>query len=467
MPWTGDVIATINDFLRNRYDMSGVSALRVYRNPVLERVRKVASKEDLFAYATGKGHTLTIQTSAPMNTAGRGETEDWPKPGKTTFKQLTVREIQYAASTGITQEEQDEATRSEAGVATLLDIKLRDLRDALRFRLQCGVRGDGTGRLARVASFAGGSAGGVLTLQNTAANFGWDGASMMIPDMVVDVYGISGTTWTKRLTGYYVTAINTSVPTAHTVTIAPGPDGSFTGNPASGDVVFLSGSALPVDSSLDPTTGWRELNGLLYLVDDGSSSFASGGGGSFRGVTYLGVNRTAYPTLMSRVIKLWDNNQPVSWDLETLMQPIRDIDSGFADGRVTALYCHPDMAAAIARKAAAAHNATTLVTDGKVTGGYYTRELNVEGRMIPIIPMPQGWPKHTILGVDEEQLRLYLPQDITFVNPYTGKTGTSQVFFGSPGARNLTFEAWLRFVGQLVMLRCDSSFRLEGLRVDE
>jgi hypothetical protein len=216
------------------------------------------------------------------------------------------------------------------------------------------------------------------------------------------------------------------------------------------------------------------MAGLLYLIDDGTRNWKftgeganPPGSGSPR-QDYFGItNRTNIPSLVSPVYSKWDGDAPGSWDLEDLLKPIRDIDSGFADGQVTAIYCHPDMAAAIARKAAAAHNATMTVNDGKVTGGYYTRQLNVEGRMVPIIPMSQGWPKHTVLGVDEDKLRLYMPQDINFVNPYTGESGNRQVFFGSPGQRNMTFEAWLRFVGQLVALRCDTSFRLEGLRTDE
>lgn len=471
MSYTGDVISDINDFLRNRYDMGLIQKYRMYRNPVLERVRKVSDKESMFAFATGKGHTLTMQTGAPMNAGGRAETGDFPYPGKTTFKQLTVKEIQYAASAGITKEEQEEARASEAAVANLIDIKLSDLRNDIKYRLHAGVRGDGTGRLARVASYSTVS-GKVVTVDNTAQDFGWDGTEMMLVGMPIDILTPADTTthWQTRVRNAIVTAL-----TATTITIdTAGPNSSDvdSANITDGDMVFLAGSTnVADDTAIDWNTGFQEVRGLFGLIDDGTSSFtalkAGTKTGSGLGANYFGVTRTSYPSLVSSVTSFWDGTAAGSWDLEDLLKPIRDIDNGFADGKVTALYCSPDMSAAIARKAALANNETHLNTNGKVTGGYYTRELNVEGRMVPIIPMAQGWPKHTIIGVDEEQLVFYIPQDINFINPYSGKTGKGEVFFMAPGKRNLTFEAWMRFVGQLFMRRCDTSFRLEGLRVDE
>jgi len=465
MPWTGDVISEINNFLRERYDMSGVQALRVYRNPVLERVRKVATKEDLFLHAGGKGLAAVLQTGVPMNATVRTEADDFPQPGKTRFERLVVREVQYAATTGITLEEQEEARQSEAGVASLLDIKLRDLKDDLRWRLQCAVRGDSTGRLGRVGGFTSPWA----TLNNTAKNFGWDDVDMFLPGMEVDIFrpNAAGTSWSAVRGGLVVEEVDKA---NKRIKLVSGPNTTGSTNPAANDIIFLRGAV-----TLSGTTlVYRDMAGLLYLIDDGTRNWMftgenanPPGSGSPR-QDYFGIaNRTTIPSLVSPVYSKWDGDSPGSWDLEDLLKPIRDIDSGFADGQVTAIYCHPDMAAAIARKAAAAHNATMTVNDGKVTGGYYTRQLNVEGRMVPIIPMSQGWPKHTVLGVDEDKLRLYMPQDINFVNPYTGESGNRQVFFGSPGQRNMTFEAWLRFVGQLVALRCDTSFRLEGLRTDE
>jgi len=400
-----------------------------------------------------------------MNATVRTEAGDFPQPNKTKFERLVVREVQYAATTGITLEEQEEARQSEAGVASLLDIKLRDLKDDLRWRLQCAVRGDGTGRLGRVSSYTAPNA----TLDNTAKNFGWDDVDMFLPGMEVDIFrptvSNSTVTWASVVAGLVVSQVDKP---NKIVALVDGPNKTGSGTPQAGDIIFLRGAVTVSSSQLV----YHDMAGLLYLIDDGTRSWIfSGtnppGSGSPRS-DYFGIsNRRDVPSLISPVYSKWDGDFPGSWDLEDLLKPIRDIDSGFADGQVTAIYCHPDMAAAIARKAAAAHNATMTVDDGKVTGGYYTRQLNVEGRMVPIIPMPQGWPKHTVLGVDEDKLRLYMPQDINFVNPYTGESGNRQVFFGSPGQRNMTFEAWLRFVGQLVALRCDTSFRLEGLRTDE
>jgi hypothetical protein len=487
MAWTGDVIADINDFLRNRYDMSDVQSLRTYQNPVLERIRKVKSAKDLYAYATGRGVTHTIQTAVGMNATGRTEAGDFPYPQPSEFKQLSIREVQYAATTGITYEEQQEAKTSQAAVANLVDIKLKDLKDDLRFRLNRAFQGDGTGRLASVGSMAllakPNPPGGtylateyqVITVNNTDANFGWADVSLLVVGMPVDCHTPSNSgAWITKFTGGVITAINASAKTVTVATnAASGPNGASVGSAAASDVLFLGGS-LNFTSGADTwatitAAGGGHVNecrGLINIVDDGSSNWASTNAGSRYGADYFGLTRTSYPMMQAAVTNMFSGGNPVSWDLEDVYDAIAAVDYGTGGGKVNALYCHPTMQRAIARKAFTSNNTTVIMSDRKTTPGYQTQKIDVGGRTVDIVPM-WGLPPYSIYGVCEADLVLYMPEDINFVNPYTGGKGNSQVFFGAPGARNLTFEAWIRWVGQLYARRCDNCFRIDGLRNDE
>lgn len=459
MPYTGELISDINGFLREQYDMSGVQALRHYQNPLLERIQKVSDPEDVVAHLGGRGHIHTIQTKSPMNAQGRVEDGDVPLPGKHDFQQLKVQAREIVCSTGITQREQQEATRSAAGVANLVDIKLTDLKNDLKWRLALAAAGDGTGRMARVASWN--NTTKVATVDNTAADFGWAGTKFLLPGMLVDICTPSDSgNWTKKVSNGLITAL-----TATTITIDL-TNGTQHAAPDDNDIVFLRNSTQFTNGQ--PLKNYLEVTGILHIADDGTSKYSSGGTGSYAGSNYYGLNRTIYPTLQAKVYKKWNNGNPVSWDLEDLMAPIDAVRDGFGGGKITALYCSSTMARAIARKAAAAGNATQNFGpgDNKITGGFYTRALNANGNLIPIIPMGERINDNTIFGLNEDDMVWYNPVPINFVSPY-GETGNKAVFFGSPGARDLTFEAWLQFQGQLYSRRCDNHFRIEGLRVDE
>lgn len=129
---------------------------------------------------------------------------------------------------------------------------------------------------------------------------------------------------------------------------------------------------------------------------------------------------------------------------------------------MTAIYASPNTVAAIARKAATSSemNAYVPVTDGKITGGWYTDAIRSStGRIVPLIPCTEI-PDGTVFGGDEGDLVLFQPVPIGFET--YGRKGP---FFPSPGRRDLTFEAWMRFVGNLVARRTDNWFVIEGLQV--
>jgi len=488
MPWTGDVISGVNEILKN-VDMSGVTDLRVYKNPFLARLEREYSHDNFY---TGAGARMSLKATVPMNARPRVDAQDVPLPTPHRFTRMTVNLAEYVASTGITIKEQEVAKRSKTAVANLADIKLEDLKDDLRFRLNNAARGDGTGRLGYVGSVAndaGGAAGSGtggtpwhVTLGNTGVNFGWGGADRFEVGMFVDIVepDTPGSTsgWNVRATNLQVTSVDyatgvvvLSALTQNGVAISTVVDtsnmntkGNY-GNLAN-DMIVSAGALTFTGTSSAGISTWNEMNGLLALVDNGASTFndtAGTGTGCYRGTYFQGIaDRTTMPQLCSKVYNKWSGTSPGSWDLEDILKPIRDVDFGYSGGQTTALYVHPDMQAAIARKAYQANNALQNVTDNKVTGGYYTKTLVTStGRSVPIIPM-QGHPLNTIIGVCEDDYKVVMPNEIGFVNPYS-PGGGGDPFFAAPGSRNLTYEAWLRCELNVVAERCDNSFRIEGL----
>lgn len=486
MPWTGDVISGVNEILKN-VDMSGVTDLRVYKNPFLARLEREIEHDNFY---TGAGARMSLKATVPMNARPRVDAQDVPLPTPHTFTRMTVNLAEYVASTGITIKEQEVAKRSKTAVANLADIKLEDLKDDLRFRLNNAARGDGTGRLGYVGSVSatlGGATGTGgspwhVTLGNTGVNFGWGGADRFEVGMFVDIVepdtpdSTSG--WNVRATNLQVTSVDyatgvvvLSALTQNGVAISTVVDtsnmntkGNY-GNLAN-DMIVSAGALTFTGTSSAGISTWNEMNGLLALVDDGTSTFndtAGTGTGCYRGKYFQGIaDRTTMPQLCSTVYNKWNGTSPGSWDLEDILKPIRDVDFGYSGGQTTALYVHPDMQAAIARKAYQANNALVNVNDNKVTGGYYTKTLITStGRSVPIIPM-QGHPLNTIVGVCEDDYKVIMPNDIGFVNPYS-PGGGGDPFFAAPGSRNLTYEAWLRCELNVVAERCDNSFRIEGL----
>ena len=72
--------------------------------------------------------------------------------------------------------------------------------------------------------------------------------------------------------------------------------------------------------------------------------------------------------------------------------------------------------------------------------------------------------QHSLL-VSAERRRALHAEDINFVNQPTGRATVRSS--SGVGERNLTFRAWIRWVGQLYARRCDNMFRIDGLRNDE
>lgn len=471
-----DVVRDLNALLKE-YDMAGIEDIATYRHPLLARIEKVVDKEAAFP---GAGFVPRIQTRAPKNAQVRAEDDDVPLPGKHAYEKMSVPVVEFMASTGVTKRELEEIVRRPTAVADIVDEKLDDLKTDIRLRLSLAMRGDGTGRLCRVDATGSITGSGTeaspwvvpIGVATTRFNWGWTATDVIEPGLRVDVYTIPSnpynTACTLKRKNLIVAAVSDT-----TISLYADTNSSGSGTIANNDTIFLTNTVI-LNEANNYLLGFQEMMGIWGIVDTtnsqnddsargslGSASFPRRGAGA--GVRFQGLtNRGLYSQLKSRVVSNFSSGNPAAWTLETIRQEIRAIDYGKGGGQVTAIYASPNTVAAIARKAASSSemNAYVPVTDGKITGGWYTDAIRTStGRIVPLIPCTEI-PDGTVFGGDEGDLVLFQPVPIGFET--YGRKGP---FFPSPGRRDLTFEAWMRFVGNLVARRTDNWFVIEGLQV--
>ena len=476
MAWTGDTLSVLTEILNER-PMDDVVESMGFRNAIYNRIMKTSREEDFY----GEYAKLLIHTTAPMNAVPRVEGGLVVLPGADVFKELHIKEAQYMASVGWTQEEIELAVRKKgSALIDLVNLKLKNAPLDLRYKLNLAFMGDGTGRLCRLSAAIGGAGGsgtvaapyyGTCTVDNTTGDFGIVGTSHLRNGMLVDIYTIgsvttgfpTGATFTKKVIGMVVSDITG---TTFKITQTQEADYYLT-TLADDDVVFVHDS---INVSGTTFVSWNGSMGLYGIVDGGgcaANEFTDSGNlynGSFSGVSFQGLSRTTYPQLKARVARAdtWGAGTAgtaMACDLGIINAEIRKIDEeSETGGEVTALYMNGATRDWMAGLAYAQQNAFVQVTGGKIIPGMpnITGFRSATGRIIPVIPASQ-MPDGHIMGGDERDLILF--QSV----PLDWYTGMGSKSFPSPGTRDLTFESWLRTKCMLAARRCDNWFRLEDI----
>ncbi|MEN6581685.1 MAG: hypothetical protein ABFD54_04490 [Armatimonadota bacterium] len=469
--WTGDTLGTVQEMM-NEKKTELVEGFK-YQFPILNRVSKVVRKE---AY-NGKYVIVPMHVSGGMNASPRGETDNVVTPLPDTFIEERIQLSEIMGSIGLTQDEMDYAVKSGgSAVGNLIDIKKNGALQDAKYKLNLFFAGDGTGKLARIASVTTHDASSATYVAgNTYADSGIPGTSRLKVGMLVDIYTVAGIgatdAWTIKVSGARVT----SVANATTFSVAY----SSHVDVAANDFVFIHNSVnVGSDTYL---AGYKGSNGLWDIVNSNTTTgttlaheYASADNynGSCRGATFQNVTRATYPQLnaLIRTAAEWASGTKgtaTTCDLSVINDTIRMIDeeggaSGLGGGQVTAIYMNGKTRDWMARLAKVDGNAFVNVDSGKIVPGLYIESYRTStGRIIPIIPM-NTLPDGVIMLGDERDLMLFEPESIDW---YRGING--QLLFPVPGARNLTFEAWVRWKGMLAARRCDNWARIEDIDVTQ
>lgn len=457
--------------------MDDVVAMAAFRFPLYNRIRRTASHEDFY----GEYAKILMHTGSHLNAGPRRESTDVKLPGKDTFAELHIDIAQYMGSIGWTLEEAERAVRKGgSAMIDLVDFKVRNAPRDLKWKMNLAIHGDGTGRLARVASYTESSAStyGTVVVDNLAAEFGWNNVDWIRDGMLVDIYAVAGITstsdWTKHAKNVKVSAVSKSGKSFR-IDISDESD-TFIGTSgtviADGDFVFLAGSA-KINASTTHFEGWNNIMGLHGIIDDAASvgqEFHSGGSnaynGSWYGATFQGVTRASYAQTKALVRRAGDwgggtDGTAQSCDLNTVDETIYMIDeTGDGDGSVTCMMMNGNTRRWMRTLAAAQLNPFTNVDDGKITPGLVLQGYRTEmGRILPVITVPEMPDGHINLPC-EDDLILFEPDGEPGFTTMMG----SKVF-PSPGRRDGTFESWLRWQGQLGAKACWNHGRIEDIDV--
>lgn len=460
--WTGDTLGTVQEMM-NEKKLELVEGLN-FRFPLMNRVRKVTKKE---AFA-GKYCIVPMHVAGGANFSPRGDTDDVVNPGTDTFIEERILLSEAMGSIGLTQDEMDYAVKAGgSAVGNLIDIKKAGALNDAKYKLNTMWAGDGTGRLARVVSYS----APTVTVDSTFADSGIAGTSRLKAGMLIDIYTVAGIgasdAWTIQASGVKVLAVTS----ATTFTIS----GTVSGTIADNCFVFMHNSVdVGADTYLD---GYKGSNGLWDIINSNTATGTSFGheyattgtyNGSYKGATFQNVTRATYSQMnaLIRTAAEWASGTKgtaTTCDLSVINDTVRMIDEeGDGGGEVTAMYMNGKTRDWLANLAFIASNGFVNVDSGKIVPGLQIQSYRTStGRIIPIIPMTT-LPDGVILMGDERDLMLFEPEPIDW---YRGING--QLLFPKPGARDLTFEAWIRWKGQLAARRCDNWARIEDIDITQ
>lgn len=492
MAWTGDYLSVVSEIMNERI-MDDIYADAVERVPMFHRLSRKSDKKSW----AGKWAKLLLQDEYNFNAVPRSELEDVILPTPDSFAEMRVYLKQYMSSIGWTQEEAEDAVL--AGSSAAIDLVERKIAQApgnMRRALNAALCGDGTGRLARVASFSETSAEayGTVTVDNQANEFGWRQAERIYDGMLVDILAAgnvttgfpTASTWTAKALKCKVSNVIhnvTSTTSTFVITVVTNDSGSSLGTsgnvPADGHFVFLHNSvkctaALALGSA-KTFSSWQNTPGIWALIDDDDvadgdefhNGASAGLNGSWYGKTIQNVDRTAAANgaMRSFIWKASDwaggtDGTATTCDIREIQKRIRMIDEqGPYGGLISALYMNGNTRDWLAWQAAATQNAFQPSNSGKITPGIYTESMRTSSnRMVDIVTMDSLADGH-IMGICEDDL-------IWFDKiPIGWHILDGNKIFTPPGARNLTKESWLRTRMALAIGCAGNSFRMEDIDI--
>ncbi|MHB1000482.1 MAG: hypothetical protein ACYC27_14680 [Armatimonadota bacterium] len=460
--WTGDYMSIIDAIMFDD-PMDDIIGDAVMRLPWYHRIEGVSSVEEFH----GRYKTGTIQTIFNRNAQPREELDEVVFPGKDGFATLKFSIHQLMSSIGWTQEEVEDAVKSgnTNAVVNLVDRKVAQAPKDMRRLINYFHATDGTGRLARVVSYVAGTR--TVTVDNTAADFGWNKLEWMYDGMRVDIYTVADITgsgaWTKKAVQVTVDNVNKAAGTFRITVTGQSTGSTIDAEPADGDFVFVASSVkLASDLKFDH---FAAPFGKMNIIDDGSSDgseFHNGGtvgaNGCWRGKTIYTLDRLAYKQLRCQMWRAgdWKSGGTDGTAAIAAFGDIQEIirlqdEEGESGTLITAAYMNGKTRNWLARVAFAEQNAFTTSESGKITPGIHTEQMRTgTGRLIDIVPM-SGMPDGHIDFVAEDDFTRLQKVPLGWHN-LDGRR-----VFTPPGARNLTHESWMRTRYNLVGLSWGSA----------
>lgn len=473
-----DLLSALNNLAIPEYQ-KGLIEQRIINVLLLQRLKP---RMKTAKFDAGGNLIFGVETLYPIPGGAVPENTSVMLPGAHSFERMSANVKEIINPAGVSRQVMERLRTNAQGFANMPDRALKSCGKGMDVLLNLGLHGDGTGRLAQASgaqtgtnSQAGLDVGWVVPLDNNRVNFGWAAESLISPGMRVDIKRWAD--GTPIVTGATViaTARISNVVDAETGTITI-QGGTWYAPVADNDIVFQAGAVTYAGSgaigSVTDTGSFNLPEGIMSLCDDGATTAGPGANanGSWRGVTFQGLDRTAAAGahLKARIYKAddWATGGAAGTlatytldDIDGILDAVEKYGTG--GNTITAMYMTPKTLRSLKRKGEMAMGAVMQVGSGEIIPGRFTKQYNYGGRNIPTFDIPT-LPENSIYLLDENQITW---QDHVKLGWYDGY-GTTP-WFPSPASRALLFEAWMRIAYQLTVDNCLGFARIEDLDTAE
>lgn len=486
--YTGQSLAWLNGYMKDKQTDEICETLKTNVS-LLKALQGCINKEDFY----GEYSDIVMELGQPRTGKAHYSNGDIPAAQHATYKTMRIPTKEMIATAGITMQAMN---RAKGGLTAWGNATERSLKLLLRdmdLTANLAAIGDGTGKLARVASISGTNTAGVrtlvLTCDNTYADFGWENVDLIAVGMHVDVYAADGTT-VKMLDAVVTvtptvgrrTQAGSWAATTGTVTL----EGTVTASLADNDVIYVADTK-PSLCTTGNTGYWSSGDkglpmGLAGLFNDGVIYGDTNMDAT--AATFQGLTRATYSTLRARIYAAASSGSgaqanvnpfglltespafgtPTYWGISDINNILIDIGNGDGAGTVTDMFCSLELAGALARKSAELNQIQVVVSDVgkefKVNGGRIASKfIGPNGEEITI-NVSKTMPKHCLYMCDTNDMELL--EDEPF--GYLKRSG--DIWEPQPGSRKTNFEAPYYGSYQIGASRCDNMAVMMDMRYD-
>ena len=497
-------LTDLNNFMKNY--ASGVIVPDQFVWGSLYDALKANVKKDEFR---GDAVEQLIQTSYPFTGTAFGENVDIPYPQALGFEKNWIPLKQVIVNAGLTKQALDRAIGGDSSWGRAVDLVLRAQRDEFKWLMEVGSIGDGTGRLARVASSLFDTDHITVTCDNTYNDFGWENVALLKKGMWVEIYDSAGLlvadvaggvpSGTMYATRYLVTGVSfgsraNGAATSGTVTLACTADiDSVTpGTRSVGDgaIIYLAGTRSAVLADFAGTGVGSPTRAYIAKPQGGVAAYASLPMGLVGIVqrcdadptaaeksytddtvdcslaTFQGLTRAEFATLQSPVFNGADFKgvlgTPADWSLSVISDAMNQTESD-TGGKTDLLLCSSELAMAINRLNRSEQNfnvtinSSGAVNQNAVGAMYANRFLCPDGRVIPIT-VSKTIPRNVLYGLCLEDLDWYTKGDFDFLRL------SGEIWDKSYDDRKANFEAPFGGYSQLGVRRTDRCWVIQDMK---
>jgi hypothetical protein len=440
----------------------------------------LAKQVNKTAFKGGSTYDFLIETGSASSAQAHRENVDLPTPGTTGFVKATVAMKELIAIASISKQARDFATGGDNAwgnvVAHSIDMMMRDFKNIL----SVASLGDGTGKLARVASCSSSTSSGffagstytnthTIIADNTYTDFGWENVAMLKTGMRVDVWAsdyttihladaiVGAVTFGNRANGASTVgaAANSVVLWSTAAAVSPIVDN---------DVIVLKDSGFGESGTATEGTYYLPM-GLTGLISDDTSQAQD------LTSTFQGLTRSTCPSLLSRIYQADDFGPgtpsvglPTTWDLSVISDCINE--NYYASGKsIDALI----MAAPLAMAFSRLNRGNDIVVNTSTQGGAFAMPaagarlspsfIGPSGQVIPIMVDP-NIPANVLYGVCSDDLAMFTKGDFDYLREY------GDIWEPQRDSRKTNYEAPYGGYVNFGAYRSDTSFCIQDLKTN-